>query len=237
MGTRPRCRWFGRWLILALLAGACATRAPTSPRTTLGVASWYGPGFHGRPTANGETYDQNGLTAAHRTWPLGTPVRVTHLGNGKSVLVRVNDRGPFVDGREIDLSYGAARRLDMVQSGTARVRLEPLPDRHGVSRAVRFAVQVGSFREPQRADARKTQIAGIHGIERPPLQPSPRGIYIAQGKQGGAPLYRVRVGPCANRAQAERLASAFQRAGMTSLVVEEVVRVPSPARSRPARRP
>jgi rare lipoprotein A len=88
-----------------------------------GIASWYGPTFYGRPTANGETYDGNKLTAAHKTLPLPVNVRVTNLDNGKSLVVRVNDRGPFARGRIIDLSKRAAELLDVVQTGTARVRI------------------------------------------------------------------------------------------------------------------
>ncbi len=88
-----------------------------------GIASWYGPTFYGKPTANGEIYDGNKLTAAHKTLPLPVNVRVTNLDNGKSLVVRVNDRGPFARGRIIDLSERAAKLLDVVQSGTARVRI------------------------------------------------------------------------------------------------------------------
>lgn len=91
-----------------------------------GVASYYGPGFHGKKTANGERFNMNALTAAHRTLPFGTRVRVTNLDNGRSVVVRINDRGPFAKGRIIDLSKVAAKRIGMIQSGTARVRLEVL---------------------------------------------------------------------------------------------------------------
>ena len=93
-----------------------------------GVASWYGPGFHGKRTANGEVYDQYELTAAHQTLPLGTRVMVTSLTNGRAVEVRVNDRGPFADGRLIDVSRKAARELGFEEKGTARVRVEVLPD-------------------------------------------------------------------------------------------------------------
>jgi rare lipoprotein A (peptidoglycan hydrolase) len=89
-----------------------------------GVASWYGPGFHGRKTANGEVYDQNLLTAAHRHLPFGTVAKVTNLENGREVLVRINDRGPFVNGREIDLSYRAAQALGMVEDGVVPVRID-----------------------------------------------------------------------------------------------------------------
>jgi rare lipoprotein A (peptidoglycan hydrolase) len=89
-----------------------------------GVASWYGPGFHGRQTANGEVYDQYKLTAAHRTLPLGTWVKVKNPTNGKRIEVRINDRGPYIDGRIIDLSYAAARALGMVKPGIAQVEVE-----------------------------------------------------------------------------------------------------------------
>jgi rare lipoprotein A len=89
-----------------------------------GEASWYGPGFDGKPTASGEIFDQDDLTAAHPDLPLGATAEVTNLENGRSVEVEINDRGPQVDGRAIDLSKGAALRLDMVEDGTAPVRIE-----------------------------------------------------------------------------------------------------------------
>ncbi len=91
-----------------------------------GVASWYGPGFHGRKTASGERYNMNALTAAHKTLPFGTRVRVTNRNNGKSVVVKINDRGPYVGGRVIDLSRGAARSIGMIGTGTAKVTVEVL---------------------------------------------------------------------------------------------------------------
>ena len=94
--------------------------------TLEGVASYYADDFHGKKTSNGEIYDMNDLTAAHRTFPFGTKVRITNLENGKTVVVRVNDRGPFHEGRIIDLSLGAAKELDLVRTGTARVRIEVL---------------------------------------------------------------------------------------------------------------
>lgn len=106
----------------------CASSGPqhASGNATVGVASYYAAKFQGRPTASGERFDNGKLTAAHRTLPFGTKVRVTNLENGRSVTVRVNDRGPFVKGRMIDLSYAAAQRLEMVRTGVARVRLEPV---------------------------------------------------------------------------------------------------------------
>ncbi|WP_245893121.1 septal ring lytic transglycosylase RlpA family protein [Devosia naphthalenivorans] len=91
-----------------------------------GVASWYGPGFHGRTTANGEKYNMNGMTAAHKSLKFGTKVRVTNENNGKSVVVRINDRGPYVGSRIIDLSKSAAQAIDMIGPGTAAVTVEVL---------------------------------------------------------------------------------------------------------------
>lgn len=102
-------------------------RAPDGARHQMrGMASWYGQQFHGRPTASGERFDMHGLTAAHKTLPFGTKVRVTHKETKKSVVVRITDRGPFVKGRVIDLSYGAARELDMIQAGVVPVQLKVL---------------------------------------------------------------------------------------------------------------
>ncbi len=105
-------------------SGLASVQPVTSRRK--GMASWYGPGFHGRLTANGERYNQNGLTAAHKTLPFGTQVRVTNLNNGRSVIVRINDRGPYIHGRVIDLSKGAANVIGLISSGVAPVQLEIL---------------------------------------------------------------------------------------------------------------
>lgn len=91
--------------------------------TQTGIASWYGPGFHGKKTSNGETFNTNAMTAAHKTLPMNTMVRVDNLENGRSIIVRINDRGPFVAGRIIDLSNKAAHEIDMTKKGTARVKL------------------------------------------------------------------------------------------------------------------
>jgi rare lipoprotein A len=105
--------------------GLAGTPVEAAAESVLGSfrASWYGPQFQGRATASGERFDMNGLTAAHRTLPLGTQVRVRNLENGRSVVVRINDRGPYVKGRAIDLSYAAARELRMVEDGEAPVEI------------------------------------------------------------------------------------------------------------------
>jgi rare lipoprotein A len=115
--------------VLFLLPACALVRREAPPAARpgqVGTASWYGPGFHGRRTASGERFDQHGLTAAHRSLPFGTRVVVTNLANGRSVTVRINDRGPRVRGRTIDLSRAAARRLGMEGRGVARVRLQVL---------------------------------------------------------------------------------------------------------------
>lgn len=117
-----------------LLGGGCAARGAgpkppaydvsATPFVEEGVAAYYATAFHGRRTASGSVYDERELTAAHRTLPFGTRVRVTHLANGRDVVVTINDRGPFTKGRVIDLSREAARRIDLLRDGIARVRLE-----------------------------------------------------------------------------------------------------------------
>lgn len=114
--------------LLLLFTAACATTRPQpgTIATTEGLASWYGQEFAGRTTANGEIFDPNALTAAHRTLPFGTLVEVTNVRTGRSVTVRINDRGPFIESRIIDLSYAAAREIDMVEAGVTRVRIDVL---------------------------------------------------------------------------------------------------------------
>lgn len=104
---------------------------PATQQILRGTASWYGPGFHGKKTASGEIYDQTKFTAAHKTLPLGSKARVTNMDNGSTVEVEINDRGPFVEDRIIDLSRAAARALGLVESGTAPVRVELIADRTG----------------------------------------------------------------------------------------------------------
>lgn len=127
------------------LLSACAPGFSRVPNAAEGVASWYGPGFEGNLTANGEVFDTSKLTAAHQTLPFGTLVRVTNLGNGLAVVVRINDRGPFVGGRIIDLSKAAAERIDMVVSGTAQVRLELLSEMPAAQWRVQLSPEVEGF--------------------------------------------------------------------------------------------
>jgi rare lipoprotein A (peptidoglycan hydrolase) len=141
--SQRRANWFlwipclalAAYLGVGVAAGqrdfALSSRAAVLPEdlayedASKGQASWYGPGFQGNPTASGETYDMNELTAAHRTLPLGTRALVRNLDNDRTVVVRINDRGPFVHGREIDLSYAAARQIGMINPGLAKVEVVP----------------------------------------------------------------------------------------------------------------
>lgn len=115
------------WVFIPLPPAPAQPKTPASPQTLqLGWASWYGPRFHGRRTANGERFNKFHLTAAHRTLPFNTRVRVTNLQNGRSIVVRINDRGPYIRGRIIDLSYAAARQLGMHRQGVIQVKVEIL---------------------------------------------------------------------------------------------------------------
>ena len=144
-----------------------------------GIASWYGPGFHGKDTANGETYDQNDLTAAHRTLPMPSAVRVTNLENGRSIVLRINDRGPFARGRIIDVSRRGAQLLGFEKNGVAKVRVDILPDE---SRQLKTAAINGSSRQIQVAASPREAVAsaplpapaqpGVHET-RPAATPTP----------------------------------------------------------------
>jgi rare lipoprotein A len=116
-----------------------------------GIASWYGAPYHNRRGSNGEVYDMNAMTAAHRTLPLGSIVRVTNLDSRKSAMVRITDRGPFIEGRIIDLSQAAAKQIGLVQKGTGRVRVEVLTTPQPIESGGRWAVQLGGFERENRA--------------------------------------------------------------------------------------
>jgi rare lipoprotein A len=130
-----------------------------------GVASWYGHPYHGRPAANGEIYDMETMVAAHRTLPFNTWVRVYDLDNNKTVEVRIIDRGPFVDGRIIDLSHAAARAIDMIGPGIANVRMEVIAVPAGVPPAI-YVVQVGAFQDRATAERIQAQLAEHYGQTR-----------------------------------------------------------------------
>lgn len=126
--------------------------------TEIGTASWYGPPYNKRRGANGEIYDMNAMTAAHKTLPLNSLVRVTNIANGKSALVRITDRGPFIGNRILDLSLAAAKELDVWRPGTAKVRLEVLESPAPIEAGGRWAVQIGAFHDAALAAKMKWQL-------------------------------------------------------------------------------
>jgi len=144
MSEKPIMRCVKGIILLVLL-----TLSPIFAAAEDGLASWYGGKFHGRMTSSGEVFDTNTMTAAHRTLPFGTVVKVTNLENGKSALVKINDRGPFVGGRIIDLSRAAAAAIGMIDSGVAHVSLQIV---EFVSQSDLFAIQVGAFGQEKNAE-------------------------------------------------------------------------------------
>jgi rare lipoprotein A len=205
--TRRAGYLFSFTLLLSILAAGCASmgrRAGKDQFVERGIASWYGPGFHGKRTANGERYDMHRLTAAHRSLPFGSIVEVRNLDNGKRVRVRINDRGPFVRGRIIDLSYTAAKRIGMIGNGTARVELR-LIHRGGRAEPVpsSYVVQVGAYRDV--SHAKQVQDRLVQSYD---------GVHI----DSDGVWNRVLIGPFASRQDAEELTADLLAAGFVALV-------------------
>lgn len=190
-----------------------------------GVASWYGNKFHGQLTSSRETYDMHAMTAAHKTLPLPTYVRVRNLSNGRSVVVRVNDRGPFLHNRIIDLSYAAATKLDMIRDGTSLVEVTaisfaeprgdrptrvstspgPSPANDATAGKHRVYVQVGAFGERRNAERRIRKLSGAN-IDT---------AFIHEDRSSGRLLYRVRIGPLADVAQYDAIVEELESIGIT----------------------
>jgi len=179
-----------------------------------GVASWYGKKFHGRKTSNGETYDMYAMTAAHKTLPLGVFVKVQNRDNGREVVVRVNDRGPFVDGRIIDLSYAAANKLGVVGPGTARVTISALGYRKTVSdgsfqytlpasiQTGPFTVQVGAFTQVPNAQRLQQKLQALYGA-----------AHVRQAMVHGQLFYRVQAGHYTSLTEAKLALEELTQAG------------------------
>jgi len=183
-----------------------------------GNASWYGLPFNGRRASNGEIYDMNKLTAAHRTLPFETVVRVTNLNNGKTTTVRITDRGPFVDNRIIDLSQAAAREIESIGPGVVPVRLEVLGN-VDVSAGF-FTVQVGAFRERTNAERLRERLTASY---------SP--IFIQQIEAGQNSFYRVRIGKISGEEAAQQYADQLRsKEGFTPFVVRLDEAAPSGAK-------
>jgi peptidoglycan lytic transglycosylase len=189
------------------------TAGPSGPYVEVGTASWYGPGFLGNRTSSGEVYTGQDMTAAHQTLPLGTRVMVTNLENSRSVEVRINDRGPFVKGRVLDLSHAAARQLALIGPGTTEVRIESVDDGEAQPAAVAYAVQAGAFQDGERAFALRADLAERFSK-----------VYLSPLRTNAALYYRVRVGPFNRRDEAVVLARRLSRDGVPATIVEEVRR-------------
>ncbi len=187
-------------MVVILMLG-CGKKIPVRPQAIVaipgtaqvGTASWYGRPYHGRRAANGEIYDMEALTAAHRTLPFGTRVRVQNLENGRIVDLRIIDRGPFIEDRIIDVSYAAARALAMVGPGTASVRVEVLSVPSNEA-ATLFAVQVGAFQDRAMAERLQRKMEKLYGTAK-----------IVE-EEGNPALWRVIVGKHENMEAAQSLA-------------------------------
>lgn len=180
------------------------------------TASWYGQDFHGRPTSSGERYDMYGFTAAHKEMDFGTRLRVINPDNGKSVVVIVNDRGPFIPGRDLDLSYGAAREIDHIGKGVGLVKIEYLGrDMRYVKRieyspagsAGAVTIQVGAFVDRSNADRLKQGLEFKY-----------KDVYITTFVKDGQKFHRVRVGSFDSRDSAFTVASILANEGYNTLV-------------------
>jgi rare lipoprotein A len=179
-----------------------------------GIASWYGPGFHGKTTASGTIYDQNDLTAAHQTLPLGTRVLVTNLENGSSTEVTINDRGPFAKGRIIDLSFAAGKALGMIRPGTIPVRVEVVdsgPDKiQSVRATLDYTLQMGSFYWLENAQQLRDRLAHDY-----------TDVSIVPLQAKDATYYRVQLGTFSNRSAAEEQARQMSQAGFPVIIMEK----------------
>jgi rare lipoprotein A len=211
-GNPPFYEVFGkRYHLLPTSAGYVET----------GYASWYGPGFHAETTSSGEPYDMYAMTAAHKTLPIPAYARVTNLENGRSVVVRINDRGPFVDGRIVDLSYTAAAKLDMIRAGTARVEVKVIGPESALASAgaalptvpaaappssAPLFIQAGAFSDPNNARALVDRL-------------SKAGIDLATVREesvGGRTLHRVRIGPIGSTEEFDRTMARLAEVGVAS---------------------
>ncbi len=181
-----------------------------------GIASWYGTKFHGRRTSSGETYDMYAMTAAHKQLPLPTYVEVTNMRNGMSIIVKINDRGPFHDNRIIDLSYAAAMKLDIAGPGTGLVEIRALtPESYQKGSAPvhikgknsdndGFYIQVGSFTEILNARKLKQKLGAFKD----------HSVHISEAMVSGSTLYRVRIGPINNTDMADQIVASLREYGI-----------------------
>jgi rare lipoprotein A len=194
-------------ILLIVSCRSVPKREPSNVQT--GLASWYGPNFHGKKTSSSEVYNMYDMTAAHRTLPFGTYVMVTNLDNGRSVKVEINDRGPFVKGRIIDLSYAAAQVLDAIGPGVIPVKIEVLADESPPQSSLRYAVQVGSFIHKENASSLQKK-----------LKKTFRDVYMFAFQTPTQTYFRVRI-KATDRADAETIIHKLQKMGLMAFIVEE----------------
>jgi len=179
-----------------------------------GIASWYGSEFHGKKTASGEIYDMYAMTAAHNTLPISSYARVTNLENQRSVIVRINDRGPFHGNRVMDLSYAAAKKLDIHQTGTGAVEIKAIAPEQALAQLQKTAekqqksvyLQVGSFGNKKKAEKLQNKIAA-HNLPQPEILPS---------THRGSTLYKVQMGPIESPANIQQLNNQLAKLGITA---------------------
>jgi len=216
---------------------ASGAEPPPTTHVQVGVASWYGKGFHGRPTASGEIYDMYQPTAAHLTAPLGTYALVTNLENGQSVRVRINDRGPYKGRRLLDLSYGAARQIEMVQPGLTHVKIEFLAESLPLTASVPVsapAVLPIDTSPAQRNSVEVFEILGMqsfavqsgtyqdqsNAVRAPKTLPTESpNVWITMAPASTQPLHHVRLGPFQNRDEAERVVHQVKARGYVAAIV------------------
>jgi len=207
-------------LLFSLVIGCSVppsnVRVPPLPEgrvSQVGIASWYGPGFHGKATASGDVYDQNEFTAAHQTLPLGTRVMVTNTENGSTTEVTITDRGPFAKGRIIDLSFAAAQALNMIRPGTALVRIDvldsPIPIQT-VRASLDYTLQVGSFSQLENARQLRDRVAKSFS-----------DVTIAPLQSKDTTYYRVSLGTFSSRSDAEERARQLTEAGYSVIIMEK----------------
>lgn len=204
-------------VVLLLIASSCGVIRRSSPPELSGsgriigsgIASWYGPNFHGKLTANGERYNMNDYTAAHKTLPFNTMVRVDNVENGKSVVVRINDRGPYIDNRIIDLSRKAAREIDMIGTGTTSVRLSVMRegdrpiDQQNISSSETFTIQLAAFESESEANTKSSEITNSR-VEKVTVE--------------GRTIFRVYYGTYSNPQKAKLDLDRLQNKGIEGFV-------------------
>ncbi|MFC5271077.1 septal ring lytic transglycosylase RlpA family protein [Adhaeribacter terreus] len=215
-----RLNYVFSFILIIFFALNISAFATGKGKTQTGTASWYGTKYHGRKSSNGEIYNKNKLTAAHPSLPFGTEVKVTNLANNKSVIVRITDRGPFKGRRLIDLSEAAAREIDMIRSGLAKVEMEiltkpasevattaTLPD--SVVSEVYYVIQAGSFSDLKNAELQSQKIKALQNDVL---------VTLTQETVNGKTVHRVLAGRFTDRQIADRVKTELSKAGIPTLV-------------------